>query len=151
MMNSVIEAMLRYNRTVLTLLLALFGAGVYSWFILPKEAFPNVTFPSIYVSIYQNGISNMRYSISNTAEYGDYKTGPRIITEDTKQAMRDVLKDIQEGRFVKDFMLDNAAGNPELKSHRLIEGEHPIEEVGNKLRGLMPWMKECQLVDKSKN
>ncbi|GHF30672.1 ketol-acid reductoisomerase (NADP(+)) [Kordiimonas sediminis] len=101
--------------------------------------------------IYQNGISNMRYSISNTAEYGDYKTGPRIITDETKAEMKAVLKDIQEGRFVKDFMLDNAAGNPELKAHRQIEGEHPIEEVGARLRGMMPWMQKDQLVDKSKN
>lgn len=101
--------------------------------------------------IYQNGISNMRYSISNTAEYGDYKTGPRIITDDTKDAMRAVLKDIQEGRFVKDFMLDNQAGNPELKAHRQIEAKHPIEEVGARLRGMMPWMKKDQLVDKSRN
>lgn len=101
--------------------------------------------------IYQNGISNMRYSISNTAEYGDYKTGPRIITAETKAEMKRVLEDIQQGRFVKDFMLDNAAGNPELKAHRKIESEHPIEEVGERLRGLMPWMREGQLVDKSKN
>ncbi|WND02079.1 ketol-acid reductoisomerase [Temperatibacter marinus] len=101
--------------------------------------------------IYQNGISNMRYSISNTAEYGDYKTGPRIITEDTKKEMHRVLKDIQEGRFVKDFILDNQAGNPELKAHRQIEAEHPIEEVGARLRGMMPWMQEGQLVDKNKN
>jgi len=101
--------------------------------------------------IYQNGISNMRYSISNTAEYGDYKTGPRIITDETKAEMKRVLKDIQEGRFVKDFMLDNMAGNPELKAHRQIEGEHPIEEVGARLRGMMPWMQEGQLVDKAQN
>lgn len=101
--------------------------------------------------IYQNGISNMRYSISNTAEYGDYKTGPRIITDETKQAMKAVLKDIQEGRFVKEFMLDNIAGNPELKAHRQIEAKHPIEEVGARLRGMMPWMQKGQLVDKSKN
>lgn len=101
--------------------------------------------------IYQNGISNMRYSISNTAEYGDYKTGPRIITDETKKEMKRVLEDIQQGRFVKDFMLDNAAGNPELKAHRQIEGEHPIEEVGARLRGMMPWMQKGQLVDKAKN
>ena len=101
--------------------------------------------------IYQNGISNMRYSISNTAEYGDYKTGPRIITDDTKAEMKRVLEDIQQGRFVKDFMLDNQAGNPELKAHRQIEGEHPIEEVGARLRDMMPWMKEGQLVDKNRN
>ena len=101
--------------------------------------------------ISQNGISNMRYSISNTAEYGDYKTGPRIITDDTKAEMKRVLDDIQQGRFVKDFMLDNIAGNPELKAHRQIEGEHPIEEVGARLRDMMPWMKEGQLVNKDKN
>ncbi len=101
--------------------------------------------------IYQNGISNMRYSISNTAEYGDYKTGSRIITDETKAEMKRVLDDIQQGRFVKDFMLDNIAGNPELKAHRQIESEHPIEEVGGRLREMMPWMKEGQLVDKKKN
>ncbi len=101
--------------------------------------------------IYQNGISNMRYSISNTAEYGDYKTGQRIINDETKAEMKRVLKDIQQGRFVKDFMLDNAAGNPELKAHRQIESEHPIEEVGSRLRGMMPWMQEGQLVNKKRN
>ncbi|NVJ70971.1 MAG: ketol-acid reductoisomerase [Alphaproteobacteria bacterium] len=101
--------------------------------------------------IYEGGIANMRYSISNTAEYGDYKTGPRIITDETKAEMKRVLEDIQQGRFVKDFMLDNAAGNPELKAHRGLAARHPIEEVGTKLRGMMPWMKEGQLVDKAKN
>ncbi len=101
--------------------------------------------------IYEGGIANMRYSISNTAEYGDYKTGPRIITDETKAEMKRVLEDIQQGRFVKDFMLDNAAGNPELKAHRGLAQRHPIEEVGTKLRGMMPWMKEGKLVDKAKN
>ncbi len=101
--------------------------------------------------IYEGGIANMRYSISNTAEYGDYKTGPRIITDETKAEMKRVLADIQEGRFVKDFMLDNAAGNPELKAHRGLSARHPIEEVGSKLRGMMPWMQEGKLVDKDKN
>jgi len=101
--------------------------------------------------IYEGGIANMRYSISNTAEYGDYKTGPRIITDETKAEMKRVLEDIQQGRFVKDFMLDNVAGNPELKAHRGLAARHPIEEVGAKLRGLMPWMQEGKLVDKEKN
>jgi ketol-acid reductoisomerase len=101
--------------------------------------------------IFEGGIANMRYSISNTAEYGDYKTGPRIITDETKAEMKRVLEDIQQGRFVKDFMLDNAAGNPELKAHRGLAERHPIEEVGSKLRGLMPWMEEGKLVDKAKN
>jgi len=101
--------------------------------------------------IFEGGIANMRYSISNTAEYGDYKTGPRIITDETKAEMKRVLEDIQQGRFVKDFMLDNIAGNPELKAHRGLAERHPIEEVGTKLRGLMPWMQEGKLVDKDKN
>ena len=101
--------------------------------------------------IYEDGIANMRYSISNTADYGDYKTGPRIITADTKAEMKRVLEDIQQGRFVKDFISDNLAGNPELKAHRGLAERHPIEEVGSKLRGMMPWMKEGKLVDKAKN
>ncbi|WP_262691164.1 ketol-acid reductoisomerase [Kordiimonas aestuarii] len=101
--------------------------------------------------IYEGGIANMRYSISNTAEYGDYKTGPRIITDETKAEMKRVLEDIQQGRFVKDFISDNLAGNPELKAHRGLAERHPIEEVGTKLRGMMPWMKEGKLVDKAKN
>lgn len=101
--------------------------------------------------IYEGGIANMRYSISNTAEYGDYKTGPRIITSETKAEMKRVLDDIQQGRFVKDFMLDNVAGNPEMKAHRGMAQRHPIEDVGAKLRGMMPWMQEGKLVDKEKN
>ncbi|WP_417465111.1 ketol-acid reductoisomerase [Kordiimonas sp.] len=101
--------------------------------------------------IYEGGIANMRYSISNTAEYGDYKTGPRIITDETKAEMKRVLADIQQGRFVKDFIADNLAGNPELKAHRGLAERHPIEEVGSKLRGMMPWMQEGKLVDKAKN
>ncbi|WP_308911825.1 ketol-acid reductoisomerase [Pseudokordiimonas caeni] len=101
--------------------------------------------------IYEGGIANMRYSISNTAEYGDYSTGPRIITAETKAEMKRVLDDIQKGKFVKDFMLDNAAGNPVLKAHRGLAARHPIEEVGAKLRSLMPWMKEGKLVDRERN
>jgi ketol-acid reductoisomerase len=101
--------------------------------------------------IYEGGIANMRYSISNTAEYGDYKTGPRIITDETKAEMKRVLEDIQKGRFVKDFIMDNKAGNPELKAHRGLAERHPIEDVGHKLRSMMPWMQEGKLVDKQKN
>jgi ketol-acid reductoisomerase len=101
--------------------------------------------------MYQGGIADMRYSISNTAEFGDYVTGPRIITEETKEEMRRVLKDVQEGRFVHTFMLDNQAGNPILKSRRRIGAEHPIEEVGAKLRAMMPWIGKNKLVDKTKN
>ena len=101
--------------------------------------------------LYEGGIANMRYSISNTAEYGDIKTGPRIITEETKKEMKRVLEDIQSGRFVKDFVLDNRAGQPELKASRKAAQRHPIEETGAKLRAMMPWIKANALVDKSKN
>ena len=101
--------------------------------------------------LYEGGIANMRYSISNTAEYGDIKTGPRIITAETKAEMKRVLEDIQAGRFVKDFVLDNRAGQPELKASRKAAAAHPIEQVGGKLRAMMPWIGKNQLVDKSKN
>ncbi|MXP13977.1 ketol-acid reductoisomerase [Altererythrobacter confluentis] len=101
--------------------------------------------------LYEGGIANMRYSISNTAEYGDIKTGPRIITAETKAEMKRVLEDIQAGRFVKDFVLDNRAGQPELKASRKAAAAHPIEQVGAKLRAMMPWIAKNQLVDKEKN
>jgi ketol-acid reductoisomerase len=101
--------------------------------------------------LYEGGIANMRYSISNTAEYGDIKTGPRIITDETKAEMKRVLADIQSGRFVKDFVLDNRAGQPELKASRKAAAAHPIEETGAKLRAMMPWIGANQLVDKTKN
>ena len=101
--------------------------------------------------IYEGGIANMRYSISNTAEYGDITTGPRIITDETKAEMRRVLKDIQSGRFVKNFVLDNQAGQPELKASRKAAAAHPIEKVGSELRAMMPWIAKNKLVDKAKN
>lgn len=101
--------------------------------------------------LYEGGIANMRYSISNTAEYGDIKTGPRIITDETKAEMKRVLADIQSGRFVKDFVLDNRAGQPELKASRKAAAAHPIEETGAQLRAMMPWISANQLVDKEKN
>jgi len=101
--------------------------------------------------LYEGGIANMRYSISNTAEYGDIKTGPRIITEETKKEMKRVLADIQSGRFVKDFVLDNRAGQPELKASRKAAQAHQIEEVGSRLRAMMPWIAKNALVDKAKN
>ncbi len=101
--------------------------------------------------IYEGGIANMRYSISNTAEYGDYKTGPRIITEETKKEMKRVLADIQTGKFARDWMLENKAGKPNFKASRRLSAEHPIEEVGAKLRGMMPWIAKNKLVDKAKN
>ena len=101
--------------------------------------------------MYEGGIANMRYSISNTAEYGDIKTGPRIITEETKKEMKRVLADIQSGRFVKDFVLDNRAGQPELKASRIAAKRHQIEQVGSELRAMMPWIGANKLVDKEKN
>jgi ketol-acid reductoisomerase len=101
--------------------------------------------------MYEGGIANMRYSISNTAEYGDITVGPRIITEKTKKEMKKVLADIQSGRFVKAFVLDNRAGQPELKAARQAALRHPIEETGAKLRAMMPWIGANKLVDKAKN
>ena len=101
--------------------------------------------------IYEGGIANMRYSISNTAEYGDYTRGPRIITPETKAEMKRVLDDIQSGRFVRDWMLENKVGQPSFKATRRRNAEHPIEQVGERLRAMMPWITERRLVDKSKN
>jgi ketol-acid reductoisomerase len=101
--------------------------------------------------LYEGGIANMRYSISNTAEYGDYHTGPRIITDETKAEMKRVLEDIQAGRFVQRFMTDNAIGNPEMKAARKRQAEHPIEQTGAQLRAMMPWIGANKLVDKEKN
>lgn len=101
--------------------------------------------------MYEGGIANMRYSISNTAEYGDIKTGPRIITDETKKEMKRVLADIQSGRFVRDFVLDNRAGQPELKASRSAAKRHLIEQVGSELRAMMPWIGANKLVDKDRN
>ncbi len=101
--------------------------------------------------IYEGGIANMNYSISNNAEFGEYVTGPRIVTEQTKDAMRAVLRDIQTGEYAKQFILENRAGAPTLMSRRRLMGEHQIEVVGEKLRAMMPWIKANRLVDRSKN
>ena len=101
--------------------------------------------------IYEGGIANMRYSISNTAEYGDYTSGPRVIDASVKARMKEVLDDIQSGRFAKDWMLENAAGQPSFKALRRRAADHPIEAVGEKLRAMMPWIGANRLVDKSKN
>ncbi len=101
--------------------------------------------------IYEGGIANMNYSISNNAEYGEYVTGPRIVTNDTKQAMKAVLKDIQTGEYAKSFLLESKAGATTLSSRRRLNGEHQIEVVGEKLRAMMPWIKANRLVDKSRN
>ncbi len=101
--------------------------------------------------IYEGGIGNMNYSISNNAEYGEYVTGPKVVTDDTKNAMRQALKDIQTGEYAKSFILENRAGAPTLMSRRRLTAEHPIETVGEQLRAMMPWIKANKLVDKSKN
>ncbi|WP_225768308.1 ketol-acid reductoisomerase [Inquilinus sp. Marseille-Q2685] len=101
--------------------------------------------------MYEGGIANMRYSISNTAEYGDYVTGPRIITEETKKEMKRVLDDIQSGRFTRDWMLENKVGQASFKATRRRQAEHDIEKVGEKLRAMMPWIAKNKLVDKAKN
>ena len=101
--------------------------------------------------IYEGGVANMNYSISNTAEYGEYVTGPRLVTDETKAEMKRVLKDIQEGRFVRDFMLENAAGQPVLKARRALLAAHPVEQVGERLRAMMPWIGKGKLVDRAKN
>jgi ketol-acid reductoisomerase len=101
--------------------------------------------------IYEGGIANMNYSISNTAEYGEYVTGPRIVTPETKAEMKRVLEDIQSGRFARDWMLECQAGQPSFKATRRRAAEHPIEEVGGKLRAMMPWIAKNKLVDRAKN
>ncbi|MEO7245924.1 MAG: ketol-acid reductoisomerase [Rubrivivax sp.] len=101
--------------------------------------------------IYEGGIANMNYSISNNAEYGEYVTGPRIVTDETKRIMKQVLKDIQTGEYAKSFIIENRAGAPTLQSRRRLTSEHSIEVVGEKLRAMMPWIKANKLVDKSRN
>ncbi|HZL58346.1 MAG TPA: ketol-acid reductoisomerase [Stellaceae bacterium] len=101
--------------------------------------------------MYEGGIANMRYSISNTAEYGDYTRGPRIIDARVKAEMKRVLDDIQSGRFARDWVLENAAGQPSFKAMRKRGAEHDVEKVGEKLRAMMPWIGQNRLVDKAKN
>lgn len=101
--------------------------------------------------IYEGGIANMRYSISNTAEFGDYVTGPRIVTDQTKAEMKKVLADIQTGRFTRDWISECKAGQPSFKATRRMQAEHPIEAVGEKLRAMMPWIGKNKLVDKARN
>jgi ketol-acid reductoisomerase len=101
--------------------------------------------------IYEGGIANMNYSISNTAEYGEYVTGPRIITPETKAEMKRVLEDIQSGKFTRDWMLENKVNQTSFKATRARNAAHPIEDVGSRLRDMMPWIKEKALVDKSRN
>ncbi|MBI5717101.1 MAG: ketol-acid reductoisomerase [Burkholderiales bacterium] len=101
--------------------------------------------------IYEGGIANMNYSISNNAEYGEYVSGPKIITAETKAAMKKMLADIQTGEYAKSFILENRAGAPTLMSRRRLMAEHSIETVGEKLRAMMPWIKANKLVDRSRN
>jgi ketol-acid reductoisomerase len=101
--------------------------------------------------IYEGGIANMNYSISNNAEFGEYETGPRLITAETKKEMKRVLDDIQSGDYAKRFILENRAGAPTLLSKRRMMAEHPIEVVGEQLRAMMPWIKANKLVDRSRN
>ncbi|MBL8670625.1 MAG: ketol-acid reductoisomerase [Alphaproteobacteria bacterium] len=101
--------------------------------------------------IYEGGLANMRYSISNTAEYGDYTRGPRIVTDETKKEMKRILEEIQTGRFARDWMLENKVGQTSFKAMRRKAAEHPIEQVGEKLRAMMPWIKKNALVDKTRN
>ena len=101
--------------------------------------------------MHEGGIADMRYSISNTAEYGDLTRGPRIINEQTRAEMRRILDEIRNGEFAREFILENQAGSPRFKALRRLGEEHPIEEVGERLRGMMPWLHENKIVDKSKN
>jgi len=101
--------------------------------------------------IYEGGIANMNYSISNTAEYGEYVTGPRIITAATKAEMKRVLEDIQSGKFTRDWMLENKVNQTSFKATRARANAHPIEDVGAKLRAMMPWIAKNKMVDKAKN
>ena len=101
--------------------------------------------------IYEGGIANMNYSISNTAEYGEYVTGPRLITAETKAEMKRILEDIQSGKFTRDWMLENKVNQTSFKATRKKASEHPIEAIGKELRAMMPWITENRLVDKDKN
>ncbi|MBF8269314.1 MAG: ilvC [Gammaproteobacteria bacterium] len=101
--------------------------------------------------IYEGGLANMRYSISNTAEYGDFTRGPRIITEETRREMKKILNEIQTGKFAREFILENLSGTPVMKAERRRCQEHQIEQVGAKLRSMMPWISKNRLVDQSKN
>jgi ketol-acid reductoisomerase len=101
--------------------------------------------------LYEGGMANMRYSISNTAEYGDYTRGPRLITDETKKEMKKILSEIQSGQFAKEWMNEHRSGQIKFAAMRKQQAEHPIEKVGEKLRTLMPWIAEGKMVDKSKN
>ncbi|MCZ6659565.1 MAG: ketol-acid reductoisomerase [Gammaproteobacteria bacterium] len=100
---------------------------------------------------YEGGVSNMWYSVSNTAEYGGLTRGPRIVTDETKREMKRILEEIQTGRFAREFVAENQAGAPTIKAMRRLTAEHELEKVGKRLRDMMPWIQENRLVDKAKN
>ena len=100
---------------------------------------------------YEGGVSNMWYSVSNTAEYGGLTRGPRLVTDETRREMKRILEEIQTGRFAREFVAENQAGAPTMKAMRRIGSEHAIEQVGERLRGMMPWIQENRLVDRDKN
>ena len=101
--------------------------------------------------IYEGGIANMRYSISNTAEYGDFTRGPRVIGAEARKEMKEILQDIQTGDFAREFIMENHTGAPKMKAMRRISKEHQIEHVGERLRAMMPWIRENKLVDQERN
>ena len=101
--------------------------------------------------IYEGGIANMRYSISNTAEYGDFTRGPRVIGPESKKAMEEILQEIQKGDFAREFIMENLTGTPKMKAMRRMSKQHQIEQVGERLRSMMPWIRENKLVDQEKN
>ncbi len=101
--------------------------------------------------IYEGGIANMRYSISNTAEYGDFTRGPRVIGPESRKVMKEILQDIQTGDFAREFIMENQTGTPKMKAMRRISKEHQIEQVGERLRAMMPWIRENKLVDQERN
>ena len=101
--------------------------------------------------MYEGGIANMNYSISNNAEYGEYVTGPKVINAESREAMREALKNIQTGEYAKRFILEGMTNYPEMTARRRLNAEHPIEVTGEKLRAMMPWIKANKIVDKSKN
>jgi ketol-acid reductoisomerase len=101
--------------------------------------------------IYEGGIANMRYSISNTAQYGDLTRGPRIVTDEVKAEMKRILREIQSGTFAREFLLENQAGKPSFNALNRLGEEHPCEETGRKLRALMPWLEQDKIVDRARN
>ena len=101
--------------------------------------------------IYEGGIANMNYSISNNAEYGEYVVGQKVINETSREAMREALKNIQTGEYAKQFILEGKTNYPSMTARRRLTAEHPIEKVGAQLRSMMPWISKNKLVDQSKN